>query len=186
MNEMLEQLGICDQVKQMEGVVVDSDGKVVKLPSIPKGITVLSPKQEELKKNYIYVYPKTFDQLRNLIGVPEETANANVSTYKTAFEKKEEAGKEQLAYELLKAPTQVYQTLFNDTQLEEMKQWILQNAEVIPVLCAEELDIEKNGFYQIKETPLAVFDNITIESDGQMAPDSQSKVVICGKLKHVN
>lgn len=164
------------------------------LPPLPaEKISVFSPDNESLKENYIYVYPTEISEIKTLAGVSAKVAEANERSMDNDHIQRvmppDLTDINALAYRYLVLSEPEMERILADSQynLKEVKQHILNMAKTLPVLCAGgTLEVKDGEAVEIKNTAVAVFENVIIHGSGSIKPDTDTKIVITGKLEHIS
>ena len=168
------------------------DGDV--LPPMPgEKICAFSPDNEKLKDNYIYVYPNEISEIKALAGVSPKVAARNGRSLDNDHIQRiipsDLSDLNALAYRYLVLSEPEMERILADSQydLKEVKQHILNTVKTLPVLCAGgTLEVKDGEVVEIKNTAVAVFENVIVHGSGSIRPDTNTKIVITGKLEHIS
>lgn len=156
---------------------------------LPENEYNLSPDNPRLKDYIINVYPRTLDDVRALIGTSLENGERhkeqmNLPEYMSescarAKSDAEEAPEviRDIANRIVHFPCdETEELIIHNTVYKKAAEKVLEMAQGLPVLLAENLVIKDNEIYTIS-VPVAIFDQITIYGSGGICFDvSQVKL----------
>lgn len=192
----LKELGIYEHVLRhnaacMCGGEVREEEPV--LPLLPaEKIPVFSPDNEKLGNNYIFVYPTQIGEIKALAGVAEKTAAANAQGQDRDLIRRimpqDLSDLNALAYRYLILSEAEMDSILEGSEygLDDVKKHILNTAQTLPVLCAGgTLEVKDGEVVRIRDTAVAVFENVVIHGSGTIEADTNTKIVITNRLEHV-